>query len=215
MPSLRQTTLLAVLASLTAAAFFVLLGGEKYILVAFARLTAPRVTPTPAQTGENQELVFDFVDKEARGNLAIDSRFDAAVPSEGFFQRDSPHLLKLSHLTEASVSLQSFGIFVEYQNGQFTWLKIQIAASLVTYPEALRHLQQYLATMRLSDRIRVAEYDAHLGPVEDSETWVPIARLPHATFWPMLNCNWERMIDASSQLKNVACRPTLNFSPPE
>ena len=128
-----------------------------------------------------------------------------------FMQEQSKNM----HIADAPILLQSFGTFIDYSKGRFSWLKVQIERDLVTYAEALESAKAHAKILQLEDQVNISGYATHLGPVEDSETWIPVVRLPNAVVWILLNCNWERMSEAREQLQKVTCRPTLNFSPPE
>ena len=214
MPVVSRRAVGLLLALLISVAAFVFLRLDKLFLITYLRLTAPSTVAESTEPDADREYLFDVTDGNLHENLAYDPK--AMGLTESFFQLDSRHTLTLMHVTEAPASLESFGTFVEYNNGRFAYVAVQITGRLISYAEALNVVKTYAEILGVSNRFDISEYQAHLGIVEASETWVPIVRLPDVSLWFMLNCNWDRMSkEARKQLDAVACHPSLHLAPPD
>jgi hypothetical protein len=207
-----RLSLLGSRASKGVAAFIVVIGFaglfffEKCLVGTAVRLTAPLMQSQDAAEGGNSEYLVDFDRLEEASNILRGS--DAGLA----FQVDSPHVLKILNLVDHPVSVHSFGTFVDFRKGRYGWLTFQAAREAVSYSQALESIREYAKVLGIEDQLDFSEYERHLGPVSEAETWIPKLQFAGVEVSPMLNCNWEWFVNASEQLNKVRCRPNFMFS---
>jgi len=199
---------LVIIVALLAAAFL----WEKFFVVLYYRLingSGPEELAT--QEVSRSEYSIDFSGGASRDNIFFDA--DAGA-NDSVLQVDAPHQVKLKNLVASEVSIRSFGTFVDYGSGKLRGMTIFTVPKPVTYAEAVDSIAAYIARLNLTKQFDVSQYAEHLDDVvTEAEHWFFRVKLRYIGFAPMLSCNWELNMKAAPQVKTVACRPFLSFSP--